>query len=149
MTLGVAGLVQIATPFIWLGAVLGISFLETPLKFRAPGMTIALGLGIGRLVFRALNVAEFVLAAALTAAVFAGARGLGADPATPLLITLWALLGIQVAALRPRLNARTDVILAGGSPPRSHLHLAYIALEATKVVLLPVLGVLLALEVAV
>lgn len=148
MTPGVAGLVQIATPFVWLGAVLGISFLETPLKFRAPGMTIALGLGIGRLVFRALNVAEFVLAAALTAAVLAGARGLGADPATLLLIALWALLGIQVAALRPRLNARTDVVVAGGSPPRSHLHLAYIALEATKVVLLPVLGVLLALEAA-
>ncbi|MDN5747731.1 MAG: hypothetical protein L0H64_04335 [Pseudonocardia sp.] len=148
MTLGVAGLVQIATPFVWLGAVLGISFLETPLKFRAPGMTIALGLGIGRLVFRALNVAEFVLAAALTAAVFAGDHGLGADPTTLLLIALWALLGIQVAALRPRLNARTDVILAGGSPPRSHLHLAYIALEATKVVLLPVLGVLLVLEAA-
>lgn len=148
MSLGVAALAQIAIPFIWLGAVLGISFLEAPLKFRAPGITIALGLGIGRLVFRALNAAEFVLAAALTAAMLAGARGIGADPATLLLITLWVLLGAQVAALRPRLNARTRLILAGGAPPRSHLHLAYIALEAIKVVLLPVLGVLLALEVA-
>lgn len=44
-----------ATAFIWLGMVLAISFLETPLKFRAPGITLPLGLGIGRLVFRALN----------------------------------------------------------------------------------------------
>ena len=44
--------------FVWLGMVLAISFLETPLKFRAPGVTMQIGLGIGRLVFRALNVVE-------------------------------------------------------------------------------------------
>jgi hypothetical protein len=43
----------LAVPFLWLGMVLAISFLEAPLKFRAPGITLALGLGIGRLVFRA------------------------------------------------------------------------------------------------
>lgn len=149
MSPGIAALAQVAIPFIWLGAVLGISFLEAPLKFRAPGITIELGLGIGRLVFRALNAAELVLAAALTAAVLAGARGVGADTAIPLLLAaLWILLATQVAALRPRLNTRTRLILAGGAPPTSRLHLAYIALEVVKVVLLPVLGVLLALEIA-
>ncbi|WP_308258919.1 hypothetical protein [Pseudonocardia sp. H11422] len=148
MSVGVAALAQVAIPFTWLGAVLGISFLEAPLKFRAPGITVALGLGIGRLVFRALNVAELVLAAALTAAVLTGARDIGADLATLVLIMLWVLLAVQVAALRPRLNARTRLILAGVTPPRSHLHLAYITLEAVKVVLLPLLGVLLALRVA-
>ena len=48
---------------VWLGMVLAISFLEAPLKFRAPGITLALGLGIGRLVFAALNRVEVVLAA--------------------------------------------------------------------------------------
>ena len=57
-----ANVVQIAVPFIWLGMVLAISFLETPLKFRAPGITVPLGLGIGRLVFRALAVVELALA---------------------------------------------------------------------------------------
>jgi hypothetical protein len=37
--------------FVWLGTVLAISFLETPLKFRAPGITVPFGLGTGRLVF--------------------------------------------------------------------------------------------------
>ncbi|GAB3574573.1 hypothetical protein GCM10027445_35650 [Amycolatopsis endophytica] len=53
---------------LWLGMVLGISFLEAPLKFRAPGVTVPTGPGIGRIVFRALNRAEVVLAVlALTA----------------------------------------------------------------------------------
>jgi len=38
------------------------------------------------------------------------------------------------------------MILAGDTPARSHLHLAYIALEAVKVALLAVLGVLLVLR---
>ena len=29
-------LIELATPFVWLGMVLSISFLETPLKYRAP-----------------------------------------------------------------------------------------------------------------
>ena len=50
--------VATAAVFVWLGMVLAISFLETPLKFRAPGVDIPIGLGIGRIVFRALNRAE-------------------------------------------------------------------------------------------
>ena len=45
--------------------VLAVSFLEAPLKFRAPGVTLPIGLGIGRLVFRALNSAEALLAAGI------------------------------------------------------------------------------------
>ncbi|MBN9096907.1 MULTISPECIES: hypothetical protein [unclassified Pseudonocardia] len=143
---GLAELVQVGVPFTWLGAVLGISFLETPLKFRAPGITVALGLGIGRLVFRALTAAELVLAAALTTAMIVGTTGVGPDAVTAVLVALWILLAVQVGVLRPRLNGRTRMILAGETPPRSHLHLAYIALEGAKVVLLVVLGVLLVLR---
>ena len=57
--------VAAALVFVWLGLVPGISFLEAPLKFRAPGVTTRIGLGIGRLVFRALNAAEVGLALAL------------------------------------------------------------------------------------
>ena len=47
-------MVVAAIAFTWFGLVLGISFLEAPLKFRAPGVTTQLGLGIGRVVFAAL-----------------------------------------------------------------------------------------------
>jgi len=43
----------------WLGMILGISFLEAPLKFQAPNMTLVLGLGVGKLVFSALNKSLF------------------------------------------------------------------------------------------
>lgn len=42
---------QVLAPALWLGLVIGISFIEAPLKFTALGITIPLGLGIGRLVF--------------------------------------------------------------------------------------------------
>ena len=60
---------QVAVTFTWLGLVLGISFLEAPLKFRAPGLTVEVGVGIGRLVFRALNAVEGVAAVVLLIAV--------------------------------------------------------------------------------
>jgi hypothetical protein len=34
--------------FVWLGLVFGISVIETPLKFMAPGTTTPLGLGLYR-----------------------------------------------------------------------------------------------------
>ena len=129
-----------AATFVWLGMVLAISFLEAPLKFRAPGVTTVIGLGIGRLVFRALNVAELVLAIVTIVGVVLG--GVPAAPAV-LVAVLVVLLVVQLAVVRPVLNRRSDRVLAGEDPPRSRAHLAYIALEGAKVVALVWLGVLL------
>ncbi|CAG7647628.1 hypothetical protein [Actinacidiphila bryophytorum] len=129
-----------AVTFIWLGMVLAISFLETPLKFRAPGVTVPVGLGIGRLVFRALNSVEAVLAAVVLAAVLAGGAPAGVlGPAVAVLV----LLAVQVGVVRRRLGRRSDRVLAGEELPRSRGHLAYVGLELAKVVLLVVLGVAL------
>jgi len=148
VTARLAAVVLVAVPFVWLGMVLAISFLETPLKFRAPGITVPLGLGIGRLVFRALNAAELVLAVALTLAALTSAAGrstVGAVSKT-VLVALWALLVVQVTVLRPRLDHRAHQLIHGQVPPRSRLHLAYITAECAKVLLLPTLGILLALR---
>jgi hypothetical protein len=66
VTARLTAVVLLMVPFVWLGMVFAISFVETPLKFRAPGITVPLGLGIGRLVFRALNATELALAATLS-----------------------------------------------------------------------------------
>jgi hypothetical protein len=42
------GATATAAVFSWLGMVVAISFLEAPLRFRAPGVTVRIGLGIGR-----------------------------------------------------------------------------------------------------
>ncbi|GGO23618.1 hypothetical protein GCM10010116_47600 [Microbispora rosea subsp. aerata] len=131
-----------AATFVWLGMVLAISFLEAPLKFRAPGVTIPIGLGIGRLVFRALNAAEVVLALVVIVAVATGSPGTAVIVLTA--VAALALL-IQLVAVRPPLNRRSDRVLSGEDPAlrRSTAHLYYVALEVVKVLSLLALGCLL------
>ena len=130
-----------ALTFGWLGMVLAISFLEAPLKFRAPGVSVQIGLGIGRLVFRALNAVEIVLALVILAAL---ARD-GHPPAAVVVaaLTSAAVLAVQVGAVRPALSRRTARVLAGETGARSRAHHAYIALECAKVISLLTLGILL------
>lgn len=132
--------VAVAAIFVWLGMVVAISFIEAPLKFRAPGVTLPIGLGIGRLVFRALNGIELLLAAVL-------AVTLAIDPltawATAAAVVAIITLLAQVALVRPRLAKRSDAVLAGDDGPRSRAHWVYVGLEAVKVGALLIAGVLL------
>lgn len=139
-----ASAVAVALSFVWLGMVLAISFIEAPIKFRAPGVTLQIGLGIGRLVFRALNTVEVVLAAAVVIAL------LSTDPpaATLIGVVIAALaLAAQLIGVRPYLTKRSDAVLAAGPDaaqlPRSRAHLVYLALEVVKVVSLLAAGIVL------
>jgi hypothetical protein len=136
----VARAVAVAIVFIWLGMVLAISFLEAPLKFRAPNVTLQIGLGIGRMVFRALNTVEVVLAVVVLLATVARPPSAGTAAA---LAVAFAALGLQIGAVRPRLNRRSDQVLAGLDAPRSRGHYVYIALEAAKALALAAAGILL------
>jgi len=130
----------VAAVFAWLGMVMAISFIEAPLKFRAPGVTVPIGLGIGRLVFRALNTVEALLAAVLVIAAILAA------PAPRVVVAGAVAIGallVQLAAVRPRLGRRSDRVLAGEDAPRSRAHYAYVALELVKVIALLVTGILL------
>jgi hypothetical protein len=128
----------VAALFVWLGMVLAISFLEAPLKFRAPGVTLQIGLGLGRLVFRALNGCEVALAVAVVVCFVIEPPNTGiVVTAGVAIVTLLA----QVVAVRPRLSRRSDVVLAGGEGPRSHAHWAYVGLEIVKVIALLIAGV--------
>ncbi|WP_329056096.1 hypothetical protein OG738_21010 [Amycolatopsis sp. NBC_01488] len=130
--------VAAAITFTWLGMVLAISFLEAPLKFRVPGVTLPLGLGIGRAVFAALNKVEAVLAAGLVVSLAVGTR-------TTLAVVFAAVvvlaLLVQLVAVRPALTRRSDRVLAGEEGPRSHAHLGYVGLEVLKVAGLLAFGV--------
>jgi hypothetical protein len=138
--MSLAPAVAVAVVFIWLGMVLAISFLEAPLKFRAPGVTLQIGLGIGRLVFRALNTVEVVLAVVILVSTVATPPSAGAAAA---LAMAFAALALQIAAVRPRLNRRSDQVLAGLDAPRSRGHYVYIGLEVIKVLALAAAGILL------
>lgn len=132
--------VEIAVVFVWSGMLVGISFIETPLKFRAPGVTVTIGLGIGRLVFRALNTAEVALALVLVAA------GLAERPESAALtsgLVALAALVLQLGGVRPRLSRRSDLVLAGGDVARSHAHYVYVGFELVKLAALLTTGAVL------
>ncbi|WP_420714691.1 hypothetical protein [Mycobacterium sp. Aquia_213] len=132
--------VAVAVTFVWLGMVLAISFLEAPLKFRAPNVTLQIGLGIGRLVFRALNTVEVAFAIVTLAVVVDGPMPMRIGVA---FAVAYAMLAIQLIAVRPKLTQRSDQVLAGLDAPRSRAHYAYVGLEVVKVVALIVAGILL------
>lgn len=125
---------RLALPAVWLGLIVGLSFVETPLKFTAPGITIPLGLGIGRIVFTALAIAGGVLLVALTVA--AALRPRISRGGWVTIGMLWVVLAVQTLAIRPALNARSDIVIAGGDPGSSWLHYGYIAADLVILVLL-------------
>ena len=137
-----ASAVAVAAIFLWLGMVVAISFIEAPLKFRAPGVTLQVGLGIGRLVFRALNRYELLLAVVIAVAFVVEPPAVGAVLAAG--VAVLALL-VQVLLVRPRLTRRSDAVLAGGEGPRSRAHWVYVGVEPVKVAGLLIAGALLLL----
>ncbi|WP_445160911.1 hypothetical protein ACTXG5_22610 [Mycobacterium sp. Dal123C01] len=138
--MGTGPAIAVAVAFVWLGMVLAISFLEAPLKFRASNVTLQIGLGIGRLVFRALNTVECGFALVILALVAAGPMPTRIAVA---FCVAFAALAVQLIAVRPRLTRRSDAVLAGSDAPRSRGHYAYVGLEVVKAAALIVAGILL------
>lgn len=134
--MGTADAALLAVASLWLGMVLAISFVEAPLKFRAPGLTIPVGLAIGRLVFRALHVVETLLAIVVVLLLVLGAPSTGTALAMVLAILV---LGVQLLVIQPWLGRRSDAVLSGedsGEGGRSRAHLVFVAAEVLKVVAL-------------
>ena len=127
-----------ALAFVWAGLVAGISFLEAPVKFTAPSLTLEVGLDVGRHVFGALNRTEFVLALVSAGLVWA------ARPRRSIWIALglaWTAVVLQTVWLLPALDARAVLIITGGRPPAApELHVLYGLAEGAKVLALLVAG---------
>jgi hypothetical protein len=124
--------VILACLFIWIGFVSGISFLEAWLKFRAPGVTLSVGLGIGRLVFNALNKIEWLFVIVICANVI-----INSDQkltiADGCLVAAIIILALQTIWLLPALDARADLYMKGQAVPASRLHIFFIIAEILKV----------------
>jgi hypothetical protein len=112
---------------IWAGMVAGISFLEAWVKFRVPTLSLTEGLDVGRHVFGALNLVEIVLGVCALALTVTGrpSRSVAAALAA-------AIVALQSVWLLPVLDARVDVLLAGGTPSSAPYHVIYIGLEVVK-----------------
>ena len=125
---------RLLLPAFLLGAIVAISFLEAPLKFLAPGVTIPIGLGIGRLVFTALNVLAGAVLIVLT---IVNVRAKAGRSALALLGAIWIVYLVEVVVIRPVLNQRSDLVIAGSEAPGTNwAHYAYIAADVTLIGLL-------------
>ncbi|MGD9227255.1 MAG: hypothetical protein PVF26_12210, partial [Desulfobacterales bacterium] len=120
---------------IWLGMILGISFLETPVKFKAPSVTLEIGLDVGRQVFGVFNKVECVLALGMAILIVIIRQK---DRLVILLGVVWSSLVLQTFWLLPILDDRVELILQGQTPAPSYLHTIYVGLEVLKAVALAV-----------
>jgi len=135
-------ILQIAIPFIWFGMIGAISFMEAPLKFQAPGITLAEGLSIGRLVFFVLNKIEIVLAVLMAVTLFTH-RPKKTFPIVGAAV-IFVLLALETLWLLPALDLRAEQVISGAAAPYSYTHVIYIVFDAIKFMLLFAVGVSLA-----
>lgn len=103
----------------WFGMTVDVSLLATPIRFTASTITQPVALDVGRVVFAALNKAEFVALIFLLIHV-SGRAGEFLAPSFALALVLLA----QATWLLPELSARTDQIIAGVEPATSIAHAA-------------------------
>lgn len=125
---------RIILPAVWIGLVVGLAFIETPLKFTAPGITVPLALGVGRIVFTALSVAGWILLVVI--ALVGLARPRETRSGWILIAGLAVVLVFESFVIRSQLAARTDIVIAGGDPGPSWLHYGYIVAELVLLALL-------------
>ena len=126
---------------LWAGMILGISFLESWVKFRAPLLTKPIGLDVGRTVFSAFHKVQCVWLLLAISLMLSIQRSFND---WILLISVAFILFIQIVWLHPQLKRRIDMIIAGQKPKASSLHTIYVVLELIKLLLLIILGVKLA-----
>ncbi len=122
----------IAVTYLWIGFVCAISFMEAWLKFRAPGVNLSIGLGIGRLVFSALNKVEWVFAVAIIVSFYIAGRTFFSFQNSWFFLSL-ILLILQTFWLLPALDARAQLHIDGAVVPPSNLHFCYVGMEIMKV----------------
>lgn len=125
----------------WLGLLVGVSFLATSVKFLAPSLSLPVALDVGRQTFSALNPLELLLGICLLAVVVLAMRNAAIGRARlSISVILLLLVAAQTVWLLPLLDSRVEIILQGGQPPPSRMHLLYIAADVIKLVLLAVLA---------
>lgn len=120
---------------LWAGVSLGGNIIAAPAKFQVQSLTTVELLQIGRAQFAWLGIAEIAIAAGLVLTlIFARQR-----PCWTLFVAL-VLLAVQQGIWQPALQARSDLMVSGGTPDESHLHLIFVVAEIAKFFLLLAAG---------
>lgn len=123
---------------LWIGFVLAISFMEAPLKFHAPSLTLPVALQIGYIVFHALNLVEISFAGLIIVATYFGNQA--SRRTIFFTISAVAILAIQTILLFTILDARTLAMINGLEVSPTPYHIIYLGIEVIKLLILVVLA---------
>lgn len=121
----------------WLGMLVGVSFLATPVKFQAPSLDLPVALDVGRVTFALFSRIEWIPAVLLLAVVVLPRLSGWMIAAA---IGIVALLAAEFFWLLPALDTRVAAIIAGEPLPSSPHHFLYASAEVVKALLLLAIG---------
>lgn len=123
---------------VWIGIVIGVSFIATPAKFLAVSVTLSDALAIGRVTFSAFFWVELALLIILSTIYLL---------TLPNSLTNWlglfllaSILGVNYLVIQPILDVRTEAIINGEFVPPSTLHRYYVGVEFIKLAWLSVMS---------
>lgn len=127
-----------ALAWIWLGLVIGVSFIAIPSHFQSTLLERGEVFDVNRYTFVLANRVE-IGGGVLLLALLAWRRA-GPWP-WALAALLVAIVATQALWLIPTLAARGDMIIAGQTPPSSPLHAIAVGAEALKLLALAAIAV--------
>jgi hypothetical protein len=118
---------------VWVGFVLGVSFLATPVKFQAPHLVLPVALEVGKVTFQLFNKIELLL---FISTVLLAVLSKAPWKSWFFGVFIGLILLSQTCWLLPALANRADIVMAGDLLPTSHIHSIYVALECLKLIFL-------------
>jgi hypothetical protein len=125
------------TAIFWLGFFMAISFMEAPLKFSAPGLSIRMGVEIGQIIFQTLNKCEWVLLVILIATCFSKAVcGKGIYR----IVFIGIIMLLETIWILPILNGSAVRFINGGAEGPQIYHVLFFIMEILKVPVLLIIG---------
>jgi len=117
---------------LWSGLIIGVSFLATPVKFKASLLSRPVAIEIGKVTFCLFNKVEWGVCMIAFIFTFLSER----NGATWIFTHFLAvLLLIETFYLLPALRMRSDCVIAGEDIAPSKLHLFYITADALKIII--------------
>lgn len=117
------------------GMLMTISFLETPLKFQVPGITLPTALGLGKLMFGIFSKIQWGFLIVILVLMLISRRNYTKIDFI-LLAILILLLALEQFWLLPVLDSRVDLLSAGKALSPTPLHDYFIYAETAKALIL-------------
>lgn len=121
-----------AISLIWLGALIGVSFIATPAKFLIAELELTTAIKVGRVTFKVFHYFEYAMLAAMVLALFI-------KPTTTSFVYWLVIVGIvllQQLWILPELAKDSNALFARVNNAAGSAHKKYIVIELIKLITL-------------